>query len=216
MMDFLYPLGFIASLLFGLRVILQWIDAEKSKKSVVDRKFWIISLIANISLFTHSFIQMQFPMTMVQSCHAVLSWRNLNLMDRKEKRWPLKKVLFALTASATLALTLFVLRCYLFDDWSFMRAPLQVKEVSWQWNILGVTGITLFASRFWVQWIAAEKMQKSYFGLTFWAVCVLGAVLSLIYFIKIGDWVNLVAPALGLIPYLRNLYFVLPKRKSYV
>ena len=40
---FIYPLGFLAPLLFGSRVITQWIYSEYQKESVVTRLFWHLS-----------------------------------------------------------------------------------------------------------------------------------------------------------------------------
>jgi lipid-A-disaccharide synthase len=87
--------------------------------------------------------------------------------------------------------------------------------------MLGFTGLLLFNSRFWVQWWSSEKRDSSYLGASFWWLSLIGDTLCLIYFIRLGDIVNLAGPLFGLIPYIRNLMLIKknspsmnPKRSS--
>ena len=82
----LYSLGFLASLAFGLRFLIQWMTSERMQKSVVPPIFWKLSLSGNLLLLIHSFIQMQLHVFLIQSCNAVISWRNLNLMQAPERQ----------------------------------------------------------------------------------------------------------------------------------
>lgn len=210
----LYPLGFLAALLFGARVVLQWIASEKEQKSVVTKNFWILSIIANLCMTVHSLIQLQLPLMLVQAGQGVLSWRNLDLMGPKPKQRSLPAVIWLLAGIELICLTLFIYRCTFFENWSLMRVPKGPWDHSPEefaplmWQIVGIAGIILFASRFWVQWIFAEKKVLSHFSEAFWWISLVGALLSLAYFAKINDIVNLLGPALGLLPYARNLLLV--------
>ncbi|MCB1112638.1 MAG: lipid-A-disaccharide synthase N-terminal domain-containing protein, partial [Chlamydiia bacterium] len=87
-------------------------------------------------------------------------------------------------------------------------------ELPLLWHAIGFTGIVLFASRFWVQWWFAEKHQKSFLGGPFWWISLIGDLLSLAYFTQIKDPVNFIGPALGLIPYIRNIILIRKEQRK--
>lgn len=76
----LYPLGFLASIFFSLRFLIQWIQSERQKKSIVSKTFWRLSLTGNLLTVLHSLIQLQYPIAALQSLNGVIAFRNLNLM----------------------------------------------------------------------------------------------------------------------------------------
>ncbi len=216
---FLYPLGFLSALAFGARFIIQWLQSEKAQKSLVTRSFWQLSLLGNILLMMHSFIQIQYHIYIVQVCNAVISWRNLNLMQTKRPPLSLRTVcllLIGIMLASSLA--------FAFQDWlligegNWFRIPIapwqssSISSVPLFWHILGTLGTLLFSSRFWVQWWFAERAHKSQLPLSFWWLSLIGALLSIAYFIHIDDSVNLVGPLLGLVPYVRNLMLMQKKQ----
>lgn len=193
----LYPLGFIAQAAFALRFLIQWRIAEHKKQSVTPKIFWHISLVGNVLLFVHSLIQLQLPMSIIQSQNMVLSWRNINLLGPQNQQVRFATVIVMLGAIA-LGTTLFFL---LQGVPHFQEFPVTI-------HLFGSIGMLLFAMRFWVQWWEAEKRQKSHLNKSFWQMSFVGALLSGMYFFIIRDWVNCIGPALSLIPYSRNLYFL--------
>jgi len=204
----LYPLGFLSAIAFGARFIVQWFESELSQKSVVHRSFWIFSLTGNILLAIHSFIQVQYHICIVQTCNAVISWRNLNLMQDKSKWLSFNAVIVLLAATSTLTTAAF----YFFQpDESWFRTPIAPwqsaphADLSFFWHMLGTVAYLLFSSRFWLQWLIAEKEQKSELSLSFWWISLVGALFSIVYFLHLGDLVNLIGPLVGLAPYIRNL-----------
>lgn len=208
----LYPLGFLSSLAFAGRFIIQWMESEKAHKSVVTPLFWQISLIGNLLLLIHSFIQVQFHICIVQGFNAVISWRNLNLMQSNKPILSFQSVSLLLVCSAATISFAFALQ-----DWWLMREFnwFRIPTAPWQstsapsaslfWHILGTIAFLLFSSRFWIQWWFAEKAHISYFPVCFWWLSLIGAVLSMAYFLRIHDTVNLIGPLFGFIPYVRNL-----------
>jgi lipid-A-disaccharide synthase len=211
----LYPLGFIASLLFTTRFLLQWIESEKRKQSYVTPTFWKTSLIANLLMVVHTFIQIQYPLCLIQSCNAVLSWRNLQLISTTSKKGSLKHTAFLLAFALSATTVAFIFQDWLFNDLDeWVRSPVLPWssdtgiELPLSWHLLGFSGATLFALRFWIQWWRAEKKQSSYLGRGFWWTSLIGASLALIYFIRLGDWVNILGYATGLIPYARNIMLI--------
>lgn len=205
MREFLYPIGFIASMAFTIRFILQMIASEKRKESTVTPSFWRFSLFGNILMVIHSFIQVQYPFCMIQTCNAVLSWRNLNLMQ--EKRRSLGFTCLLLCLFPALVSLLFILQGF---EW--MRSPFSTHSLSITWHTIGFLGGFLFAIRFWIQWWFSEQNKKSTLGKSFWWTSVIGSIISVAYFIQLGDLVNILGYGLGLIPYTRNL--MLLRRRS--
>lgn len=207
---FLYPLGFLASLAFGARFILQWIKSEVRQKSIVTSSFWKLSLIGNILLFIHSFIQMQFHVCVIQVINGVISWRNLNLMKSKKRHFKTRFVVL-LMVSILLATTIgFVFQQNDLEVSSWVRIPQntwnsEIDSVNTIWHVFGFLGLVLFNSRFWIQWWHAEKTQVSSIGKSFWWISLAGSFCALAYFIRIHDMVNIVGPAIGIVPYIRNL-----------
>lgn len=205
----LYPLGLVANILFGGRVILQWIQSEKYKTSLVTKPFWILSLTANALMALHAFIQLQYPICILQTLNGFIAWRNLNLMQPTPYS---KRTSLALMATCLLCATsFFALQSLLAGSFDWMREPalpwtrFEGSSVNWGWRLLGLSGLFLFGSRYWIQWWMAEKKMKSVLGKSFWWISLIGALLSLGYFVRILDIVNIISFGLGLIPYARNL-----------
>lgn len=213
--EIIYPLGYLSSLAFGGRFLLQWITSEVQQKSVVTRAFWRLSLIGNVMLMLHSFFQLQFHVCLIQACSAIISWRNLNLMEDRSEQVRFRSVLMLFFATIVSITAGFLLQGWLSASGSieWFRLP----TVAWDdptpivtplWHAIGFIGLILFSSRFWVQWWLAERQRTSTLGPLFWWLSISGGILTLIYFIRIDDPVNIIGPAVGLIPYIRNLMLI--------
>src|SRR5690349_16043973 len=63
--------------------------------------------------------------------------------------------------------------------------------------------------RFLVQWIASERARASVIPVAFWFFSIGGGVLLLIYALYRRDPVFIAGQALGLVVYVRNLYFIM-------
>ncbi|MCX6994660.1 MAG: lipid-A-disaccharide synthase N-terminal domain-containing protein [Chlamydiae bacterium] len=220
-MDFradLYPIGFIASFLFSFRFILQWIESESKGYSIVNPSFWYLSIGGNIALCLHAFIQIQYPLCLLQSLNAILAWRNLNL--RSEKKTSFSKVIFILIITAFLITLAYIIQSYLslgYIDWiRTPRTPWQknaAQPLSIWWHILGFIGLSIFALRFWIQWWDAEKNNAIIPNERFWQTSLIGSCIALFYFVHMYDWVNIIGYGLGIIPYARNLILLQKKTK---
>jgi lipid-A-disaccharide synthase-like uncharacterized protein len=211
----LYPLGFVATLLFSLRFVFQWIASEKKHKSHVPKIFWQISLAANLCMCIHTFIQVQYPFCVIQAINAVIAWRNLNFSQHQSKRKS-----FFYTLSVLLIFVAFISFCFAIEglwlygkiDW--VRTPYTPWQstpsvpLDFNWHLFGFLGGSIFAMRFWIQWIEVEIKGSSYLSYSFWVWSLIGAILALIYFIKLHDWVNILGYGIGIIPYIRNLVLI--------
>ena len=76
------------------------------------------------------------------------------------------------------------------------------------WVALGFVAQGFFTMRFVVQWIASERARRSVIPVAFWFFSVGGGTLLLVYALYRRDPVFIAGQALGLVVYLRNLYFI--------
>lgn len=214
--EWLYPLGFLSSIAFSSRMLLQWITSEVKERSVVMPAFWKLSLCGNLLLLLHALIQLQFHVCLIQGCNAVISWRNLNLMGFCGRPLSFKKTIMLFFLTASFVFLFFFLNALVFHESN--QAWFRIPSTPWQdnaqlsislgWHLIGFFGLALFSSRFWIQWWRAEQQKTSYLGLSFWWISFIGEMLCLFYFLKIHDPVNAIGPAFGLIPYVRNIMLI--------
>src|ERR1700733_14455062 len=106
-----YPLGLLPALFFTLRLLIQWFQSEKEKRSLVTPVFWKLSLTGNILQLLHYFIQVQYPFALLQTSNAMMSWRNLSMIHAS-KRCSTGFFLFQLLASMIVVTLCFVLQSY--------------------------------------------------------------------------------------------------------
>ncbi|WP_430398373.1 lipid-A-disaccharide synthase N-terminal domain-containing protein [Ferrovibrio sp.] len=82
------------------------------------------------------------------------------------------------------------------------------------WAILGFGGQAIFASRFIVQWIHAERVRRSEIPLAFWYISLFGGVTLLVYAIHRADLVFILGQISGLVVYARNLHLIYRERRK--
>lgn len=203
----LYPLGFIAQICFSLRFLIQWLSSEKKKESHVTALFWKISLIGNILLALHSYIQGQYAILLIQLFQAFISIRNIDLL--KKNLIP-SKIIIWISCCYCCAIPLLIFS----PRFLCMPSPLQRDlTLSFGMYLFGTIGLLLFASRFWIQWLSTELLKKSHFPLLFWWMSLLGALICSFYFILLKDPVNFFGTFFAMVPYARNL--MLRKKNSF-
>lgn len=218
---YLYSFGFLSTFLFAVRFFIQWIASELAKKSIVPRFFWQISLVGNVSLWIHAAIQGQYHVFITQTINATISWRNLNLGQPKAKQYTTRTTVAILCISCLLGTLLFAGLSGLENlSETWLRTPVPPwrdspgPQISLLVHFFGAVGIVLFSTRFWFQWWAAESSQTPDLPLSFWWMSFAGGLGSTIYFLSLGDLVNLIGPMGGLLPYVRNLYLIYKARAS--
>lgn len=79
---------------------------------------------------------------------------------------------------------------------------------------VGILGQVLFGSRFFVQWMASERIGRSVIPLAFWYLSLIGGALTLVYTIAIQEPVFIIPQIGGIVIYGRNLFFVYRDRKG--
>ena len=83
--NWLLILGIISQLIFTLRFVIQWLDSEKQKISVLPLSFWIISLIGAVMILVYAVFRLDWVLIIGHSFGASIYIRNmyLHLTDRK-------------------------------------------------------------------------------------------------------------------------------------
>lgn len=76
------------------------------------------------------------------------------------------------------------------------------------WICIGFLGQSLFFMRFFVQWIASERAKKSVVPDLFWYFSLGGGLVLLSYAIHRQDPVFILGQGMGILIYLRNLWFL--------
>lgn len=92
-----------------------------------------------------------------------------------------------------------------------MSALLSADDI---WIAVAFIGPILFSMRFVVQWIVSEKKKTSVVPVSFWYYSIAGGAILFAYALHKQDPVFIAGQGLGLIIYLRNLYFIHVKSKK--
>src|ERR1700688_3918394 len=77
------------------------------------------------------------------------------------------------------------------------------------WVILGFVAQGFFTMRFVVQWIASERARASVIPEVFWFFSIGGGAPLLVFALYRRDPVFIARQALGLVVYVRNLFFII-------
>lgn len=202
-------LGFVPTLFFASRFIIQWFSSERRKKSYTPVIFWYLSIVGNCLQGLHYFFQMQLPFMLIQISNAYIAWRHLRL----RAHYP--SLSFTRGTITLLGLILFgTLFHYghmsISGIWvplfhtprALMKNALPLPHI---WILIGGLGGMVFGFRFWIQWWQSEKNPSTSFSKPFWWLSIVGSFLLFFYFLRIGDWVSCSNTIFGVIPYARNL-----------
>ena len=76
------------------------------------------------------------------------------------------------------------------------------------WISFGTFGQLIFFSRWIIQWFYSEKNKSSVIPVAFWWCSLLGGIITLVYAYHIGSFPFMLAQAVGIIVYLRNLLLI--------
>ena len=82
------------------------------------------------------------------------------------------------------------------------------------WTCVGLVGQAIFASRFFVQWIASEKRGESYIPIAFWWLSLTGSLILAAYFIYRQEIVGIAGYVPNSIVYIRNLQLIRKRARA--
>jgi len=201
--------GFAGQVLFFMRFVLQWLHTEKNRKSSVPVSFWYFSLVGSFMLLTYAILIKDPVFIIGQSTGAIIYLRNLYLIHKEKGGegglFGLKIVLILLVYFGMVALAAM-----------FYPDVARADKVRYTGFILGIGLLaqSMFFLRFFVQWIYSEKLKRSAFPLLFWYFSLSGSILLLVYSVLVHDAVFIAGQSVGILIYVRNLYFINLEKKN--
>jgi lipid-A-disaccharide synthase-like uncharacterized protein len=78
--------GFVGQALFSMRFLIQWIQSEKEKRSVIPNAFWYFSILGSSTLLAYA-IYREDPVFIVGQMGGLFIYsRNLHLIFREKKQ----------------------------------------------------------------------------------------------------------------------------------
>ncbi len=80
------------------------------------------------------------------------------------------------------------------------------------WVTFGTLGQLVFFSRWIVQWFYSEKNKTSIIPVAFWWCSLIGGIITIIYAHYISSFPFMMAQAIGIIVYSRNLFLIYKKK----
>lgn len=81
-----YVLGFAGQLLFGSRFVVQWLASEKSRRVVIPKAFWYLSLCGGLALLAYAIHERDPVFVMGQLSGLFIYARNLSLLRHSAPR----------------------------------------------------------------------------------------------------------------------------------
>ncbi len=78
-------LGFTGQVLFFMRFLVQWIQSEKQKKSVIPLSFWYFSIGGSTLLLAYAILRKDPVFILGQAAGFLIYFRNLNLIYREKR-----------------------------------------------------------------------------------------------------------------------------------
>ncbi len=76
------------------------------------------------------------------------------------------------------------------------------------WVSFGTIGQLVFFSRWIIQWFSSERSKSSIIPVAFWWCSLIGGIITLVYANHIGSFPFMLAQAIGIIVYTRNLILI--------
>jgi lipid-A-disaccharide synthase-like uncharacterized protein len=81
------------------------------------------------------------------------------------------------------------------------------------WLVFGFIAQAMFFCRWIIQWVSSEKKRESHVPELFWWLSLVGATMTLIYFIGRREPIGVLGQSVGWIVYTRNLHLIRSKQR---
>lgn len=77
--------GFLGLAVFSSRFIVQWIESERRKESVIPVSFWYLSIIGSLLLLSYALVRKDPVFILSYLFNGIIYARNLYLIHRKRR-----------------------------------------------------------------------------------------------------------------------------------
>lgn len=76
--------GFLAQFVFFLRFVVQWLAAERAKKSVIPVQFWYLSVLGSMMILIYSIKRQDVVFIVASILNTFIYIRNLMLINKNK------------------------------------------------------------------------------------------------------------------------------------
>ncbi|MFZ0427576.1 MAG: lipid-A-disaccharide synthase N-terminal domain-containing protein [Acidobacteriota bacterium] len=77
--------GFLGLIVFSSRFVVQWIESERRKESVIPVSFWYLSIVGSLLLLSYALVRRDPVFILSYLFNGVIYVRNLYLIHRKRR-----------------------------------------------------------------------------------------------------------------------------------
>lgn len=193
----IFGIGLLAQLLFGIRIAIQWWITEKKKEIVSPGIFWKFSLAGSALFLVYGVLRTDIVIIAGQIISYIIYIRNLQFKGDWYKLAGAFRMLLLSIPPLCIVWTLGMVH-----DVSFTSELVQDLNNLF---LVGVAGQLFLNVRFVYQWYYSERRKMSLLPAGFWWLSLLGAILLAIYSIYRNDPILLLAQGVAIVPYTRNL-----------
>lgn len=194
----IFTIGFIAQACFSMRILVQWLKSEKSKKVESPLLFWIFSIAGSYLFFFYGWLRDDFSIILGQFIsYYVYLW---NLKQKGAWKGKLNWLRFLLIA------TPIVVASFMLRDAGKVLGNFFANESIPLWLVIfGSAGQVIFTLRFVYQFFYSRKLGESVLPKGFWIISLVGSLTIIVYGIIRLDPVLILGQSVGFIAYSRNL-----------
>lgn len=97
------------------------------------------------------------------------------------------------------------------STWTQWWASVTTTQIVWL--LVGLLGQVMFAGRWFIQWIASERVRQAIVPETFWYFSLIGGIMVLAYGLYKREPVIIIGQ-FGVFIYARNIYFLWQDKKN--
>lgn len=184
--------GFFGQACFFARMMLQWVQSERARRTVVPRAFWQLSLCGAACVVAYN-VAIREPVFVLGAIAQIFIYARNLLIRRPSPGGMLAPVAIGLLA---------------FFAWMAWQRPRPGVD-SAVLVFVGFTGATLWMGRFVVQWWVSERLGRPTLPVAFWVLSLAGVGFQLVYAIAAANPVMITGFAFAWVPYVRNLMLTL-------
>jgi lipid-A-disaccharide synthase-like uncharacterized protein len=198
--NWIYLVGFGGQLLFGVRITVQWLYSERAGRPVSPALYWQVSLVASFIVLVYGVLRKDPIIILGQILSYYIYVRNLQLKQRWDSIYKPVRYFLLVLPIVFVVLVLSSVGHLMDDLYNNVRPTSPIF-------IVGAVGQLMLNLRFIYQWYYSEQRKISILPLGFWVISLTASVFVLIYGLYRRDPVLIVSQGLGMVAYVRNIYF---------
>lgn len=198
----IYLIGFLAQLLFSVRLLVQWLLSEREKSVQSPNVYWILSIAGAFLLTVYGWFREDFSLILGQFItYYIYMWN----MNRKRIWQPVPVFWRRILVGGLLLTPLVAMGFVLHDAGTFFQSFFRNPDVGPGLLLFGSAGQVIFTLRFIYQIAYSYRRGESVLPVGFWILSFVGASTIMAYGFFRSDPVIILGQSFGWVAYLRNI-----------